>query len=80
MKTITYTRQADAALAAMPTETAQRIEAGIETYAHTGQGDVKAMKGSPTLRLRVGNYRVIFTETGIVLDVIAIGHRSDIYR
>jgi mRNA interferase RelE/StbE len=43
-------------------------------------GDVKAMKGSPTLRLRVGDYRVIFTEDYEVLDVLDVGHRSGVYH
>jgi mRNA interferase RelE/StbE len=45
-----------------------------------GEGDVKAMKGSPTLRFRVGAYRVIFTENLEILDVIDVGHRSRIYQ
>lgn len=79
MKTITYTAAADKALNAMPAETAARIEAKIERYAETGEGDVKALKGSPALRLRVGDYRVIFTETFEVLSVEHIGHRREIY-
>ena len=29
---------------------------------------------------RVGDYRVIFTEDGTILDVLAIGHRREIYE
>jgi mRNA interferase RelE/StbE len=79
MKTITYTASADKSLTKLSIENRDRVEAGIETYALTGHGDVKAMKGSPTLRLRVGDYRVIFTEALEVLDVIAVGNRSNIY-
>jgi len=79
MKTITYAAEADKFLAKQSPEVAVRIEAKIEQYALTGTGDVKALKGSPTLRLRAGDYRVIFTEDVIVLDVIEIGHRSKIY-
>ena len=80
MKTVTYTLTADRALARLPSETRERIEAKIERYAATGQGDVKAMKGVPVLRLRVGNYRVIFTEDHQVLDVLDVGDRSQIYQ
>ena len=41
---------------------------------------VKRLTGDGRLRLRVGDYRVIFTEDGVVLVVQAVGHRSDIYR
>jgi mRNA-degrading endonuclease RelE of RelBE toxin-antitoxin system len=32
------------------------------------------------LRLRVGDYRIIFTETLEVLQIENIGHRKEIYR
>lgn len=41
---------------------------------------VKRLKGDPFLRLRVGDYRVIFTEEGIVLTVLRVGHRRKIYK
>jgi mRNA-degrading endonuclease RelE of RelBE toxin-antitoxin system len=28
----------------------------------------------------VGDYRVIFTEQGVVLAIIRIGHRREVYR
>ena len=31
-------------------------------------------------RLRVGEYRVIFRYIGDGLEVLAVGHRSDVYR
>ncbi len=80
METITYTARADRQLSRMAPDAAERIEAKIERYAETGEGDVKAMKGSPTLRLRVGDYRVIFTEDYEVLDVLDVGHRSGVYQ
>ncbi len=41
-----------------------------------------ALRGRPGLRVRVGDYRVIYTvEHSILLVlVITIGHRSDVYR
>ena len=41
---------------------------------------VKKLKGSRYLRLRVGDYRVVFTEDGIVMEIIHIGHRREVYR
>jgi mRNA interferase RelE/StbE len=40
---------------------------------------IKALKGVRAYRLRVGDYRVIFTEAGVILTILRIGHRSDIY-
>lgn len=46
-------------------QTAMRILTGLNSYARTGQGDVKALEGdlAGLLRLRVGGYRVLFDET-----------------
>lgn len=52
----------------------------LRLYGLTGQGDVKRMAGSDTLRLRDGDYRVIFTETPEGLLILAAGHRREIYR
>jgi mRNA interferase RelE/StbE len=41
---------------------------------------VKALKGSKGLRLRVGDYRVIFTADAVVLFVMRVGHRREIYE
>ncbi len=41
----------------------------------------RALKGRPGLRVRVGDYRVIYTiDDGVLLVVvITIGHRRDVY-
>lgn len=47
------------------------------------QGDIKAMQGYVNrFRLRVGDYRVIYTVIDNILTVrvIAIGNRGDIYK
>jgi mRNA interferase RelE/StbE len=42
--------------------------------------NVKRLKGSPAVfRLRVGEYRVIFTERGDAIVVTKIGPRGSIY-
>jgi mRNA-degrading endonuclease RelE of RelBE toxin-antitoxin system len=42
-----------------------RIFTTIQRFAETGEGDVKGLKGeSGELRLRVGDYRVRFTDEG----------------
>jgi mRNA interferase RelE/StbE len=51
----------------------------LQTYASTGSGDVKRLKGEAGCRLRVGDYRVIFVEDSATITVVAVGHRRDIY-
>lgn len=44
-------------------------------------GDVKKMKGMNNLyRLRVNDYRVLFSQDGVILMVTKIGSRGDIYQ
>ncbi len=41
----------------------------------------KKLKGRDGYRLRVGNYRIIYDiyDTELIIDVITVGHRKDIY-
>jgi mRNA interferase RelE/StbE len=41
---------------------------------------VKRLTGDGRLRMRVGDYRVVFTEDGLILLVHHVGHRGDVYR
>jgi len=44
-------------------------------------GDVKKLKDARNLyRLRVGDYRVIFTLEGDTITVYDVGNRKDVYR
>lgn len=56
-----------------------RISKKLEVFAATGQGDVKKLKGQAGVRLRVGDWRVIFYEEPGTITVVAIGHRREIY-
>lgn len=40
------------------------------------------LKGRPGLRVRVGNYRIIYTieDDTLLIVVVALGHRREIYR
>ena len=42
----------------------------------------KKLTGRPAWRLRVGNYRVIYEifDDRLVILVVALGHRSEVYR
>ena len=56
-----------------------RIKGKLDTFAKTGLGDVKRLKGRAGSRLRVGDWRVIFYMEGDSIVVVAVGHRRDIY-
>ncbi len=42
----------------------------------------KKLKGRDSYRIRVSNYRIIYNifDSLLVVDVIAVGHRKDIYE
>ena len=83
MRAISYTRQALKALRRMPADTAQRIIAKIEQYAQdpeTKANNVTALKGREGIRLRVGDWRVIMNDDGVVLAVLEIGPRGSVYE
>lgn len=59
----------------------ERLFAAIYKLPHSG--DIKAMQGyAGYFRLRVGNYRIIYTVDNDVLTVrvIEIGNRGDVYK
>jgi mRNA interferase RelE/StbE len=68
--------------AASTRKTAMRIFTAIQRFAETGVGDVKELKGkSGELRLRVGDYRVRFTnDVDDTIRVHAVRHRREAYR
>lgn len=41
----------------------------------------KKLKGRDAYRIRIGNYRVIYdiVDQQLIIDLIAVGHRKDIY-
>ena len=55
-----------------------RIRSKLDTFAATGSGDVKRLKGQDGCRLRVGDWRVISID-GATVTVVAVGHRREIY-
>ena len=76
MKTIIYTNSAAKDLEALAADARAQVEAGLDAYAMTGRGDVKALLGQPGSRLRVGRYRVIFAEDQTTILSIYIGKRD----
>lgn len=80
-KTVTYQPAALKALRRMPVNTARRIVSKIEAFAvdpASQANNVKTLRGSDAIRLRVGDWRVIMMD-GHVLDVIKIAARGSAY-
>ncbi len=82
MKKIVFTVPARADVRRIDRDSAMRILTTLHRFAETGEGDIKSMQGdSGELRLRVGDYRVRFTEEPPdTLLVHAVRHRSEAYR
>jgi mRNA interferase RelE/StbE len=80
VKTIVLAPSAARALDKLDGTARERITDALHAYAIHGTGDTKAMVGTPTVRLRTGNFRVIFDETATTIHVLALGDRRDIYR
>ena len=82
--TVEYTPRAAKELLRLPTPDRERIAQRVADYAEEpgGRGhDVVALSARrPGLRLRVGDWRVLFdrTETGIRIERVA--HRREAYR
>ena len=82
MKSIAYSKSAVKTLRRMPANEARRIVDKIAQYAsdpRSQANNVKALAGSPYIRLRVGDWRVIMDDRGQVLDILKIGPRGGIY-
>lgn len=82
-RTIVWSEQATSQLMRLPWEARDRIEEKVAELAMNPSAlgnQVKMLKGSRLLRLRVGDYRVIFTEEGVVLTIVRVGHRKDVYE
>jgi mRNA interferase RelE/StbE len=80
MKAVTYTRTAIKALKKMPGKDRDAIMAKMESYAAGGTEDVVALKGSDLFRLRHGDWRAVFSQDAMVVAVVKIANRREIYR
>ncbi len=76
---ITFTPAALRQWLKLNVDTRARIKAKLDTFAETGVGDVKRLKGRAGSRLRVGDWRVIFYTEGNMIVIAAVGHRREIY-
>lgn len=83
MREITYSREAIRTLSRMPANMSRLIRDKVERYAADPAAlanNVKALKGEAgVMRLRVGDWRVLFAEDGTVIAVIRIAPRGSAY-
>jgi mRNA interferase RelE/StbE len=85
MYTILYSPAARKDLQKLPVDIAKKIVASIKDIKENPHIHVKKLKGypkSPLYSLRVGVYRAIMSIDGekLIVFVIEVGHRSNIYR
>jgi mRNA-degrading endonuclease RelE of RelBE toxin-antitoxin system len=85
VKRILFSEQAKADIRAIPQQTAMQILTAIHRLAETGAGHVKTRKDQGgEKRLRVGDFRVRFTEEGggneRVLHIHTVRNRKEAYR
>jgi mRNA interferase RelE/StbE len=77
-----FTPEARARLRAIDRSVALRILESIAHFGETGSGDIEPMRGEwqGCYRLRIGEYRVIFRYIEDGVEILTVGHRSDVYR
>ena len=83
MLDVTYTADALKDLRGMGHVAAGKVRDKVLAYAAKPSAfgnQIKRLKGSGYLRLRAGDYRVVFTEDGIIMEIIHVGHRREVYR
>lgn len=80
---ITYTKQAARTLRRMQPRTARRILTAIEKLADNparADLDVRALQGRDGCRLRVGGWRIIYSQDGMALAIESIAPRGKAYK
>lgn len=71
------------ALRKLDPQVRRRIQGAIALLAHDPRPPgARALQGRPGLRIRVGDYRIIYTVEDDVLLVVVVrlGHRRDVYE
>ena len=79
MKEIEFTSAAVRQWRKLTATTRAQIDLKLKAFAESGVGDVKALKGTAGMRLRSGDWRVLFTIKANSITIHAVGHRRDIY-
>ena len=74
---IRYSKQASKFLEKQEYSVRMRIKDAIMKLP---AGDVKKLTGQPYYRLRVGDFRVLFTRDGYIINVSKIDNRGQVYK
>lgn len=79
---IEWLEEAKSDVRSLDQPTAMRLFEGILRFARTGSGDVTALHGdmAGAFRLRLGDYRVLFTLHEGAMRIFGVRHRSEAYR
>ncbi len=81
MSKFIWTESAQEQIRAIDREQALAILHALSEYAASGKGQIKKLKGSGDLRLRVGDYRVRFEMAEEdTYRILRVGHRKEVYR
>ncbi len=85
MKTyeVEYVKSAQKELLRLPSNVQRRILSRLKKLTLNPRiGDVRPMVGSKSWRLRIGDYRVVYDihDTRLVILIIRVKHRRDVYR
>lgn len=70
------------ALRKLPPEVSPRIQGAIELLARDPRPPAaRALQGRPGLRVRVGDYRIVYAveDDVLLVVVVTVGHRRDVY-
>ena len=78
----TWPESARSDLRAIDREIAIRILHGLTEYGESGKGDLKALAGQwqGYVRLRIGEYWIIFAIAPEKITIARVRHRSEAYR
>lgn len=80
--TAVLSKKAQKQLDKLPDTIAEPIfDAIIELEENPRPAGIKKLKGRDGYRIRIGNYRIIYEifDSELIVDVIALGHRKNIY-
>ncbi len=82
MYNIEFSKIAEKQFYKLEREVQSRIISVLERIKIRPYNNVKKLVGNPYFRLRVGDYRIILDikETKLIIFIIEVGHRKNIYN
>lgn len=80
MKRVEYSKAATKVLGRMQPRRREAIRSKVDAFARGDRVDLKKLKGSTLLRIRVGDDRVIIDEQTMLVIVVEVGPRGGIYK